>query len=68
MSIKRKLGIAFLLLGALTCFLGTSAMQKALAVEGDSLDRMALEILAALFGFFLMILGGIIFSKSFLDF
>jgi hypothetical protein len=67
MSWKRLVGIILLVAGALASILGTSGLERDLSSAGNSTGLMPLEIGALLIGLVLMVAGGALLARSFLD-
>ena len=67
MSWKRLVGIILLVVGVLSSILGTSGLERDLSSAGSSTEFMPLEIGALLIGLVLMVAGGALLARSFLD-
>ena len=67
MSWKRLVGIILLVVGALSSILGTSGLERDLSSAGSSTELMPLEIGVLLIGLVLMVAGGALLARSFLD-
>lgn len=67
MSWKRVTGALLLLLGGLACYFGTEGLSKDLSEAGRSASLIPFEGGAILVGLGMMIVGAILFARSFLE-
>jgi hypothetical protein len=67
MSKKRAAGIALLGLGGLAAFLGAEGLERGLAAPGRGAALVPLAGGAILLGLIMMIVGGILLARSFLE-
>ncbi len=67
MSWKRLVGIILLVVGAVASILGTSGLERDLSSAGSSTEFKPVEIGALLIGLVLMVAGGALLARSFLD-
>ena len=65
---KRAIGGAMLLLGGLACYLGTTRLSNNLETPGPNAPLLPFEGGVVLVGLIVMVLGGVLFARSFLDF